>query len=107
PGVAVSLSAATLVAALIIGLVLIRSLGKASATAESGARAVQTLHRYNAGVEVWRQMATSTDPAYKRPAVIAQRDSIRGALQTQLSRLAGVDRKSTRLNSSHLVISYA
>jgi hypothetical protein len=33
-------------------------------------------------------MATSTDPAYKRPAVVAQRDSIRLALQGQLSRLA-------------------
>jgi hypothetical protein len=88
PGIAVSISAATLVAALIIGIILIRLLGHASATVELGARTVQTLHRYNAGVEVWRQMATSTDPAYKRPEVIAQRDSIRTELQNQLSRLA-------------------
>ncbi|OLC03480.1 MAG: hypothetical protein AUH78_05585 [Gemmatimonadetes bacterium 13_1_40CM_4_69_8] len=88
PGIAVSVSAVTLIAALLIGIVLIRSLGQASTTVDRGARTVQTLHRYNAGLEVWRQMATSTDPAYKRPEVIAQRDSIRHALQSQLSRLA-------------------
>lgn len=88
PGIAVSISAVTLIAALIIGIVLIRSLGRASTTVERGARTVQTLHRYSAGLEVWRQMATSTDPAYRRPEVIAQRDSVRHALQAQLSRLA-------------------
>jgi hypothetical protein len=88
PGIAVSISAVTLVAALLIGIALIRSLGQASTTVDRGARTVQALHRYNAGVEVWRQMATSTDPAYKRPAVVAQRDSIRLALQRHLSRLA-------------------
>jgi hypothetical protein len=88
PGMAVSISAVTLIAALVIGIALIRSLGQASTTVAQGARIAQALHRYNAGLEVWRQMATSTDPAYKRPAVVAQRDSIRLALQSQLSRLA-------------------
>lgn len=88
PGIAVSISAVTLIAALLIGIALIRSLGQASTTVERGARTAQALHRYNAGLEVWRQMATSSDPAYKRPAVVAQRDSIRLALQGQLSRLA-------------------
>ncbi|HYS22109.1 MAG TPA: hypothetical protein VEO73_13550 [Gemmatimonadales bacterium] len=88
PGIAVSISALTLIAALVIGIGLIRSLRQASTTVAQGARTVQALHRYNAGLEVWRQMATSTDPAYKRPAVVAQRDSIRLALQGQLSRLA-------------------
>jgi hypothetical protein len=31
-------------------------------------------------------MATSTDPTYKTPAVVAQRDSIRNGLQGELSR---------------------
>jgi hypothetical protein len=55
---------------------------------DRGARATQTLHRYNAGVEVWRQMATSSDPAYRRPEALAQRDSIRAALRDQLAALS-------------------
>jgi hypothetical protein len=88
PGIAVTISAATLVVALIIGLDLIVSLRHAASTVDRGARAAQTLHRYNAGLEVWRSMATSTDPAYKRPEVVAQRDSIRDALRTQIAGLA-------------------
>lgn len=88
PGVAVTISAATLVVALVFGLDLIRSLKRAAATVDRGARATQTLHRYNAGVEVWRQMATSSDPAYRRPEALAQRDSIRAALREQLAALS-------------------
>jgi hypothetical protein len=87
PGIAVTISAATLVAALIIGLMLIRSLRQASRTVERGARAVQILHAYNAGLEVWREMATNTDPSYRRPQAIAQRDSLRRALQDRLADL--------------------
>ena len=87
PGIAVSISAATLVLALVIGSWLIVSLRGAAATVENGARTAETLHRYNAGLEVWRQMVTGTDPAYRRPEAIAQRDSIGRALREQLSRL--------------------
>jgi hypothetical protein len=87
PGIAVTISALTLAVALLIGLNLIASLKRAAATVDRGARATQTLHRYNAGLEVWRQMATSTDPAYRRREVVAQRDSIREALRTQLATL--------------------
>jgi hypothetical protein len=87
PGIAVTISAATLVVALIFGLDLIGSLKRAAATVERGARATQTLHRYNAGLEVWRQMATSSDPAYRRPEAVAQGDSIRTALREQLATL--------------------
>ncbi len=87
PGIAVTISAATLVVALIFGLDLIGSLKRAAVTVERGARATRTLHRYNAGLEVWRQMATSTDPAYRRPEALAQRDSIRAALAEQLATL--------------------
>jgi hypothetical protein len=87
PGIAVSISAATLALALVIGFWLIVSLRGAAATVEHGARTVETLHKYNAGLEVWRQMVTSTDPAYRRPEAIAQRDSIGRALREQLSRL--------------------
>jgi len=87
PGIAVSISAATLALALVIGLWLIVSLRGAAATVETGARTVETLHRYNAGLEVWREMVTSTDPAYRRPEAVAQRDSIGRALREQLARL--------------------
>jgi len=87
PGIAVSISAATLALALVIGLWLIVSLRGAAATVETGARTVETLHRYNAGLEVWREMVTSTDAAYRRPEAVAQRDSIGRALREQLARL--------------------
>jgi prophage DNA circulation protein len=88
PGVAVTVSAATLVVALVFGLDLIASLRQAAATVRDGARSTATLHRYNAGFEVWRRMATSADPAYRRPEVVAQRDSIRDALRDQIAGLA-------------------
>jgi len=87
PGIAVSISAATLALALVIGFWLIVSLRGAAATVESGARTVETLHRYNAGLEVWREMVTSTDPAYRRPEAVAQRDSIGRTLREQLATL--------------------
>jgi hypothetical protein len=88
PGIAVSISAGTLVLALIIGFWLIVSLRRAADTVERGARTSETLHGYNAGLEVWRDMVTSTDAAFRRPEVIAQRDSIGRTLRVQLADLA-------------------
>jgi hypothetical protein len=88
PGVAVTISAVTLALALVTGLWLIFSLGEAAATITHGAQTVETLHRYNAGLEVWRQMSTSTDPAYRRPEAVAQRDSLGRQLRVQLATLA-------------------
>ncbi len=86
PGIAVTISAATLVAALVIGILHIKSLVHASGTVDRGARASELLHRYNARYEVWRSMATSTDPNFQRPEAVAQRDSLRNELQLDLSR---------------------
>ena len=86
PGVAITISAATLVAALVIGALLIKSLAHASTTVNRGANASETLHRYNARYEVWRSMVMSPDPMYKQPQVVAERDSIRNGLQSELSR---------------------
>ncbi|HET8713786.1 MAG TPA: hypothetical protein VFM23_08920 [Gemmatimonadales bacterium] len=88
PGIAVTISAITLALALVIGLWLIFSLRQAATTVTRGATTVETLHRYNAGLEVWRQMATGTDAAYRRPEAIAQRDSLGRALRVQLAGLA-------------------
>jgi hypothetical protein len=88
PGIAVTISAATLVAALFIGALLIKSLAHASSTVNNGARVSELLHRYNARYEVWRSMATSTDPMFKGADAVAQRDSLRADLQGELSRYA-------------------
>ena len=88
PGIAVTISAATLVAALFIGALLIKSLAHASTTVNNGARVSELLHRYNARYEVWRSMATSNDPTFKTAEAVAQRDSLRADLQGELSRYA-------------------
>jgi hypothetical protein len=88
PGIAVTISAVTLTLALVIGLWLIVSLKDAAETVTHGATTVETLHRYNAGLEVWRQMATGTEAGYRRPEAVAQRDSIGRELRVQLAGLA-------------------
>lgn len=88
PGIAVTISAVTLALALVIGLWLIVSLDRAAATVTHGARTSETLHRYNAGLEVWREMATGTDPRLRRAEAVAQRDSLGRKLRIELSDLA-------------------
>src|SRR5260370_7234098 len=88
PGIAVTISAVTLTLSLVIGLWLIISLSEAAETVSRGARTSETLHRYNAGLEVWRQMATGTDPGFRRVEAVAQRDSLGRRLRVQLADLA-------------------
>jgi len=87
PGIAVTISAFTLALALVIGLWLVFSLREAAQTATRGARTSETLHRYNAGLEVWREMATSPDPRFRRAEAVAQRDSLGRSLRMQLADL--------------------
>ncbi len=88
PGIAVTISAVTLAGALVIGLWLIFSLHQAAATVARGASTSETLHRYNAGLEVWREMATGTDPRLRRVEAVAERDSLGRMLRVQLSELS-------------------
>jgi hypothetical protein len=88
PGIAVTISAVTLALALVTGFWLIFSLGETAATVASGARTSETLHRYNAGLEVWREMATSADPRFRRVEAVAQRDSLGRKLRMELADLA-------------------
>ena len=88
PGIAVTISAVTLLVAFIFGLDLIHSLQRASTTVRQGARVSQTLHSYSAAYEVWHQMATSSEAAYKTTQAAAQRDTLREHLRTNLSSLA-------------------
>ena len=92
PGIAVTISAATLLAAVIIGVLLIGSLDRASRTVRQGGQTAQTLHRYNAALEVWRGMAVGGDSALQRPEARQMRDSIRTALTQNFSALqAGLE----------------
>ena len=88
PGIAVTISALTLSLALVIGLWLIFSLRGAAATVARGAHVSETLHRYNAGVEIWREMATGSDPGFRRVEAVAQRDSLGRTLRVELADLA-------------------
>ncbi len=88
PGIAVTISAVTLALALVIGVWLIFSLRDAAHTVRRGAHTSETLHRYSAGLEVWREMATSTDPGFHRVEAVAQRDSLGRMLRVQLADLA-------------------
>jgi len=88
PGIAVSISAAILALALVIGLWLVFSLNAAANTVASGAHTSETLHRYNAGLEVWREMATGSDPRLRRVEAVAQRDSLGRMLRVQLADLS-------------------
>jgi len=87
PGIAVTISAATLLAAVIIGVLLIGSLGRAARTVRQGGQTAQTLHRYNAALEVWRGMAVGGDSMVERPEARRMRDSIRTALTDNFSAL--------------------
>ena len=92
PGIAVTISAATLLAAVIIGVLLIGSLGRAARTVRQGGQTAQTLHRYNAALEVWRGMAVGGDSLLQRPEARRMRDSIRTALTENFSALqAGLE----------------
>src|SRR5688500_19655400 len=54
-----------------------------------------------------RAPATTTRTRKRESTTAASRDTITIHAMLRLARTGGVDRKSTRLNSSHLVISYA
>ena len=87
PGIAVTISAVILAVALVLGLWLVLSLRDAAQTVARGAHTSETLHRYNAGLEVWREMTTSTDPGFRRVEAVAQRDSLGRRLRVELSAL--------------------
>lgn len=80
------LTSLTLLAVLVVGVTLIRSLDDAARTVRSGGRAVATLHGYDAALEVWRQSASG---AASPRGFEAQelRDSIRAALTAQIKEL--------------------
>ena len=87
PGIAITVAAIALVAAIVLGLVHIVQLGQSGATLEDGRRTMRTLHSYNAALEVWRKMATTPDAETVFPGMGELRDSIATALQLDLTEL--------------------
>jgi hypothetical protein len=82
PGIALTIAAFALVAAVAVGLVHIYTLGLSGAAIEDGRRTIRALHSYNAALEVWRKMATTP---VQFPEQVRLRDSIAGALQFELT----------------------
>jgi hypothetical protein len=99
PGIAVSISALCLIAALVVGVVLISSLQQAARTVDSARRTAFTLSSYNAALQTWQELVASEDPQLKRPESRAMRDNIRKALVQQLqeTRAAATDTSYQRL----------
>jgi len=88
PGIAVTISSLCLVAALVVGGILIGSLRRASAMVDYARKSAFTLHDYNAALDTWHQLVTSEDPELQKPESRALRDSIRTALMGQLNQMA-------------------
>ncbi len=87
PGIAVSVSAACLIAALVVGVGLIRSLGEAARIVDVSRRTAFTLHGYNAALQAWQELVASEDPELKRPESRAMRDNIRKSLTEQIQEM--------------------
>lgn len=85
PGIALTIAALALIAALIVGIVHAVMLGRSGVAIADGREAMRTLHRYSAALEVWRQMALQ--PVVEFPAQQQSRDSLAASLRADLGLL--------------------
>lgn len=90
PGIALTIAAVALLAAIVVGVVHLVTLGNARNDVQEAQQVIETLHRHDAAIEVWRQM--TADTALEFVAQRQLRDSIAqelradlGALRTRLS----------------------
>jgi hypothetical protein len=81
PAFAAWLSGVTLVAALVIGVALIRSLSATAEAVRLGGEAANSAHAYTAALEAWRDADTA------RPGDAPRQDSVRAALTVQFKEL--------------------
>lgn len=58
PGIALTIAAGALLVAVVVGIVHLVGLGRSAAILADSQRAIRGLNRYDATLEVWRQMAT-------------------------------------------------
>ena len=87
PGIALTIAAVFLLAAIVVGVIHVFMLGKAGNAIEDGSQTIRTLNGYNAALEVWRQLAADTGEVTPQEAQL--RDSIALALQRQFTTLRG------------------
>lgn len=87
PGIALTIAAVALIAALIVGSLHVIGLGQAGAAINESQQTMRTLHSYNAAFEVWRSVYEMGDSALQFEAEIRQRDSLATALRGHLSDL--------------------
>jgi len=85
PGIALTIAAVFLVAAIAVGVIHVVMLGKAGNSIEDGSQTIRTLNGYNAALEVWRQLATDTGDVTAQERQM--RDSIALSLQRQFTTL--------------------
>jgi hypothetical protein len=95
PGVALTIAAVALLAAMVVGVFHVVTLGQSGLAISSGQRTMRTLNRYNAALEVWRQMASMPEKDMQFPAQVALRDSIATGLRTELTELQATVPDST------------
>lgn len=81
PGIALTIAAAALLVALVVGVFHLMGLGRSAAILADSQRTIQSLNRYNAVLEVWRQMATE-DLQFEQQRQL--RDSLAYTLRTDL-----------------------
>lgn len=87
PGVALTIAAVALLAAMVVGVFHVITLGQSGLAISAGGRTMRTLNRYNAALEVWRQMAALPEKEMQFPEQVALRDSIAVGLRTELTAL--------------------
>jgi hypothetical protein len=87
PGIALTIAAVALIAAVAIGVIHVVMLGQSGLAIAEGQSTMRTLHRYNAALEVWRQMAALPERELQFPEQVRLRDSIAGALRADLTAL--------------------
>ena len=86
PGIAITVAAVALIAAIVIGVAHIYMLGQSGSAIEEGRSTIRTLHQYNAALEAWRQM-TSEEGGVAFPEQVRIRDSIATALRQEFADL--------------------
>jgi len=84
PGIALTIAAIALLIALVVGIFHLIGLGRSASLLADSQRAIESLNKYNATLEVWRQMATD-DLEFE--AQRALRDSLAYALRTDLQQV--------------------
>jgi len=95
PGVALTIAAVALLAAMVVGVFHVVTLGQSGLAISAGQRTMRTLNRYNAALEVWRQMASLPEKEMQFPAQVALRDSIAAGLRSELTELQATVPDST------------